>query len=641
MLPGNLNLVTVTATRLQPGGAGIPQKGYYVFQPSEPLIDTFGNVIFGKQAIRVDLHQGMMSIALIANENDSLTTTNWVWYATPFIDGYAEPRWAFSLPASPNRVNLADLMPVTVGPPRSTQYGVLAESNTNTWLSDQIFEGSVTAVESITLGDTPIEIPPGGTELFLRADGTFAAPPSSTGAVTSVNGEDGDVVLDAASVGAVPTSEVGAHSGVASLDSSGRLTAAQLPTDVIISTTDQIIGGSKTFTDPIVGSITGNAATADTASSATNADHATTADSATSAANATHATTADTATTATSATNASHATTADSATSATTATNATHATTADSATSATSATIAGSATTAGNASTVTTNANLTGDVTSSGNATTVTASTNLLDIIKGVRLDQMSAPTAAVGLSSNKLTGVANGTAAGEAVTFLQLPAGASTSLAGLVQFESTLAHIKPLASTSSLGTSNMVSNSDHVHANTGLVIASIVDMLSLGLLTASPYISGQTVNVTSGNHVVSLCVCTKSVTVNTLGLIVTTAGVTGSGANGMAIWAENGTQLGITGDMTAAISATGPAEGTLTGSVSLVAGTNYYLSVLTHFSGTTPHVMSTGTSSSANIPLINGHYMAIFKTLQTTIPSSFVPSSYSLNSGSYIMYAR
>ncbi len=52
------------------------------------------------------------------------------------------------------------------------------------------------------------------------------------GAVDSVNGQTDVVVLDAADVGAVATSEVGAPDGVAELDSGGKVPSAQLPSYV-------------------------------------------------------------------------------------------------------------------------------------------------------------------------------------------------------------------------------------------------------------------------------------------------------------------------------------------------------------------------------------------------------------------------
>jgi hypothetical protein len=53
--------------------------------------------------------------------------------------------------------------------------------------------------------------------------------------VTSVNGQTGAVLLKAAEVEAIPESEAGAANGVATLNSSGQLTGAQLPSSVVRS----------------------------------------------------------------------------------------------------------------------------------------------------------------------------------------------------------------------------------------------------------------------------------------------------------------------------------------------------------------------------------------------------------------------
>jgi hypothetical protein len=64
-------------------------------------------------------------------------------------------------------------------------------------------------------------------------DGTGKVPtsqlPASTAPVTSVNGDIGAVVLDAADVGAIPTSDKGIANGVASLDATGKVPTSQLP----------------------------------------------------------------------------------------------------------------------------------------------------------------------------------------------------------------------------------------------------------------------------------------------------------------------------------------------------------------------------------------------------------------------------
>lgn len=166
-------------------------------------------------------------------------------------------------------------------------------------------------------------------------------------------------------------------------------------------------------------------------------------------------------------------------------------------------------------------------------------------------------------------------------------------------------------------------------------------DMLGLGLLTAAPTWSGFTATQTAGNHVVCLVIATKTATVTTLGIQVTAGGVTGSGVNSLQLYTEAGVLVDQTGDMTSAFGSIGFAEGAMGGAQQVVAGANYYLGVLTHFSGTLPKFAATGTASTANIPVVNGHYPAVFKALQASAPSSFTPSSYSVNSGHYIMYAR
>lgn len=85
-----------------------------------------------------------------------------------------------------------------------------------------------------------------------------------------------------------------------------------------------------------------------------------------------------------------------------------------------SSTIVGSVN--GNAATVTTNANLTGDVTSVGNAATLVGTSNTNLVIRANRLDQMAAPTSSVSLNSQKITGIANGTASNDAAAFGQIP---------------------------------------------------------------------------------------------------------------------------------------------------------------------------------------------------------------------------
>ncbi|WND36913.1 hypothetical protein RI578_22665 [Streptomyces sp. BB1-1-1] len=93
---------------------------------------------------------------------------------------------------------------------------------------------SVAAVvlDAADVGAVP-DTAPGTPNGVATLDGTGKVPaeqlPAAGGAVTSVNTQTGDVVLDAADVGAVPTTQRGAANGVATLDASSKVPSVQLP----------------------------------------------------------------------------------------------------------------------------------------------------------------------------------------------------------------------------------------------------------------------------------------------------------------------------------------------------------------------------------------------------------------------------
>ena len=76
------------------------------------------------------------------------------------------------------------------------------------------------------------------TTKYLSQKGTWESIPTINYPVTSVNGETGAVVLDASDVNAVATSAVGANSGVAPLNASGKIDSTYLPSYV-----DDVIEG--------------------------------------------------------------------------------------------------------------------------------------------------------------------------------------------------------------------------------------------------------------------------------------------------------------------------------------------------------------------------------------------------------------
>lgn len=237
---------------------------------------------------------------------------------------------------------------------------------------------------------------------------------------------------------------------------------------------------------------------------------------------------------------------------------------------------------------------------------------------------------------------VPNGSAAGDAAAFGQIPLiGAAGSGAGKalsandLTTENARTPIAHAASHASGGADAL--SPDAI----GAMSARWTEMLGYGLLTATPAESGVTYQQTPGDLVFCLCTPSKTKSISTLEIWVTAAGATGSGVNALVLFTEAGVQIDQTGDMTAAFSSTGMASGAMSTAHTVTVGTNYYIGFLTHFSGTSPHFAATGTTGTANFPVMNGHRLAIFKSGQAAVPSSFDPSTYTPNSGYFIMGGR
>jgi hypothetical protein len=83
-----------------------------------------------------------------------------------------------------------------------------------------------------------------------------------------------------------------------------------------------------------------------------------------------------------------------------------------------------------------------------------------------------------------------------------------------------------------------------------------------------------------------------------------------------------------------------GDVYGTLTSSSTLTPGSNYYIAMLTNFTGTTVEILCPGTGNQNHGPL-NGHYLAGYFSSQGSMPASITPSSITQSSSAYFLYAR
>ncbi|MEV5509057.1 collagen-like protein [Streptomyces orinoci] len=233
MLPSSIPVVTVTGRYLSPDGR--PLSGSVTFRAPAQVTFPEADVILGGPVVAQLDAQGQISATLPATDAPHMDPTGWSYTVSEALSGIPNGRsYNILLPADQPHVDLADIAPTDpskpnyvpiVGPegPRGAQgasaYEVaLAAGFTGTpadWLTSLIGPRGATGPQG---PQGPVGVP--------GRDGAPGAP----GLVQSVNGHSAaDVVLTAADVGALPASTAGAPGGVAQLDASGKVPAAQLP----------------------------------------------------------------------------------------------------------------------------------------------------------------------------------------------------------------------------------------------------------------------------------------------------------------------------------------------------------------------------------------------------------------------------
>ncbi|MEU3917126.1 collagen-like protein [Streptomyces sp. NPDC029004] len=245
---------------------GRPLSGQVVFRaPSLLTFSAYDVILGGPVTVPLD-PTGACEITLPATDAPGMSPRNWSYTVAEQFAGVALNRtYQILLPAEAPAVDLADLAPTDPTTPNyvavrgDSAYEVaLAAGFVGTiaqWLASLVGPTGQTGAQGAqgapgTPGDDAYEVAVAAGYSGTRAQwlASLVGPTGQTGAtgqqgppgtngangapgvVQSVNGQSlAAVVLDAADVGAVPNTAPGAPNGLAQLDATGKVPAAQLP----------------------------------------------------------------------------------------------------------------------------------------------------------------------------------------------------------------------------------------------------------------------------------------------------------------------------------------------------------------------------------------------------------------------------
>ncbi|WP_405620249.1 polysaccharide deacetylase family protein [Streptomyces sp. NBC_00076] len=220
-VPSSIASVLLSGQYIRPDGT--PLTGTLTFEPPSHLAFATADIISaGSATVELDA-SGSFMVTLIATDDPGTQPTDWTYTVTERLRHAPGRTYHISLPSTSPTANLADIAPTD---PAMGDYVLVAGPAGKDGAAILTGTGAPSNGAGVN-GDFYIDTTPGAVKLYgPKASGTWPGSGvtlSGTSLITAVNGKTGNVSLNAADVGAVPSTG-GTVTG--DLDVTGRLSAA-------------------------------------------------------------------------------------------------------------------------------------------------------------------------------------------------------------------------------------------------------------------------------------------------------------------------------------------------------------------------------------------------------------------------------